>query len=262
MEEGPLRTLVAQRGDTYLYENAYVLPLGFMMDEDVAEKWDYAGGGDIGTQNQLANLLGSDRLLLTAVESESKAGESSFVAQDSAYYYATYSKTGVDNLQEQVSSGRTRGFTKVSHGYILDLGYCEAGEEVKVTNTANELVQLVVYRLDLMAFRTAYEALAAQTVEVTEVSDTRVKGNVDVTQAGRLIFSIADEDGWTLYVDGKKRDSETFGSAFISTYLTEGTHEFELRYKSPGFLTGAVISAAAVVLFAATMAVRRKRKKG
>ncbi len=28
MEEGPLRTLVAQRGDTYLYENAYVLPLG------------------------------------------------------------------------------------------------------------------------------------------------------------------------------------------------------------------------------------------
>lgn len=262
MEEGPLRTLVAQRGDTYLYENAYVLPLGFMMDEDVAEKWDYAGGGDIGTQNQLANLLGSDRLLLTAVESESKAGESSFVAQDSAYYYATYSKTGVDNLQEQVSSGRTRGFTKVSHGYILDLGYCEAGEEVKVTNTANELVQLVVYRLDLMALRMAYEALAAQTVEVTEVSDTRVKGNVDVTQAGRLIFSIADEDGWTLYVDGKKTDSETFGSAFISTYLTEGTHEFELRYKSPGFLTGAVISAAAVVLFAATMAVRRKRKKG
>ena len=243
MEEGPLRTLVAQSGD-------------------VAEKWDYAGGGDIGTQNQLANLLGSDRLLLTAVESESKAGESSFVAQDSAYYYATYSKTGVDNLQEQVSSGRTRGFTKVSHGYILDLGYCESGEEVKVTNTANELVQLVVYRLDLMALRTAYEALAAQTVEVTEVSDTRVKGNVDVTQAGRLIFSIADEDGWTLYVDGKKTDSETFGSAFISTYLTEGTHEFELRYKSPGFLTGAVISAAAVVLFAATMAVRRKRKKG
>ena len=63
-------------------------------------------------------------------------------------------------------------------------------------------------------------------------------------------------------VDGKKTDSETFGGAFISTYLTEGTHEFELRYKSPGFLTGAVISAAAVVLFAATMAVRRKRKKG
>ena len=46
----------------------------------------------------------------------------------------------------------------------------------------------MVYRLDLMALRTAYEALAAQAVEVTEVSDTRVKGNVDVTQAGRLIF--------------------------------------------------------------------------
>ena len=123
---------------------------------------------------RLANLLGSDRLLLTAVESNQRR-ESSFVAQDSAYYYATYSKTGVDNLQEQVSSGRTRGFTKVSHGYILDLGYCEAGEEVKVTNTANEMVQLVVYRLDLMALRTAYEALAAQAVEVTEVSDTRVR---------------------------------------------------------------------------------------
>ena len=69
------------------------------------------------------------------------------------------------------------------------MGYCEAGEEVKVTNTANELVQFVVYRLDLMALRTAYEALAAQAVEVTEVSDTRVKGNVDVTQAGRCMWT-------------------------------------------------------------------------
>ena len=59
MEANPIRTLVAESGNTYLYENKYVLPLGFMMDEGVIDAWDYSDLDEIEVQNRLAELLGA-----------------------------------------------------------------------------------------------------------------------------------------------------------------------------------------------------------
>lgn len=261
LEESPIRSLVEQSGDTYLYENAYVLPLGFMMSEETIAAWDYENFGDIGAQNALAELLGSDKAMLTPVASVSMPGESSFDVGETGYYYATYEKVDVDNLTEEVSDGRTRSFTKVSHGYTLDLGYCQAGTNVKVMNTSDETVQMTVYYLDMDALDTAYQKLASQVMELIAFSDTRVAGKIRVEQAGRLIFSIAKEEGWTLYVDGEKTESESFGGAFLSVHLEPGEHEIELRYETPGFWIGAGISVTAVALFGATMAVRRRRKR-
>ena len=58
-------------------------------------------------------------------------------------------------------------------------------------------------------------------------------------------------------VDGKKVDSEIFAEAFLSIPLTEGTHEIELRYTTPGLATGALISLAAVGLFILSIAIRK-----
>lgn len=260
MEEGPLRTLVAESGGTYLYENAYVLPLGFMMSEETIAAWNYDGLGDIGAQNLLAELLGSEETMLVPIEAVSGAGESSFEAEESGYYYATYDKTTVDNLTEETSGGRTRSFTKVSHGYTLDLGYCEAGESVKVTNTLDETVTLHVYYLNMEALDTAYQTLCDQTMELTSFSDTQIKGKIWVDEPGRLIFSIADEPGWTLYVDGKETQGESFGGAFLSVSMEHGFHEIELRYETPGFGTGAGISLGCIAIAGCSIAWQRRRK--
>ena len=41
LEANPIRTLVSNSGEAWLYENKYVLPLGFMMDEAAVKAWDY-----------------------------------------------------------------------------------------------------------------------------------------------------------------------------------------------------------------------------
>ena len=55
---------------------------------------------------------------------------------------------------------------------------------------------LTVYRLNEQAFLTAYEALAAQTMQLASFSGDEIRGTIRVEQAGRLIFSIANEAGW------------------------------------------------------------------
>ena len=79
-------------------------------------------------------------------------------------------------------------------------------------------------------------------MELTSFSDRKITGTIDVEKAGNLVFSIAREDGWTVYVDGKETEPETFAEAFISVPLTDGKHDIELIYTTPGLKTGAMIS--------------------
>lgn len=260
MEANPIRTLVAQSGETYLYENKYVLPLGFMMSEEAVTSWDYSESDDIAAQNELAYVLGAQADMLSVIPSTSEVGESTITVEQDGYIFATYEKTTVDSLTEEVSDGRTRSFSKVSHGYTLDLGYCTAGEEIKIKNKKEELVSITAYQLNLDVVDTAFEALNEQTMELSSFSDTRITGTVEVTKAGRMIFSIANDAGWSLYVDGEKVEPEIFGEAFISTHLQPGTHEIELRYQTPGFALGAGISGGCVAVFLLLMWIRRRGK--
>ena len=80
-------------------------------------------------------------------------------------------------------------------------------------------------------------------------------------EAGRLIFSIPNEEGWTLYVDGKETEILDFKDTFISVYLEEGHHDIELKYMTPGLMAGAIISAVCIGLFALTMLGRKALEK-
>lgn len=249
LEENPMRSFVAYLHDGFLFENEYCLPLGFMMDEEVIDAWNPQDAGKIEAQNQLAYLLGANEDMLTQIPSVSNEGETVIQVEEDSYLFATYDSTSISKLTEDTSDGRTREFSNVSHNYTLDLGYCTAGSTVWVRNTSNELLNLTVYKLNVSALDAAYQTLSAQTMEMTDFSDTRVEGTINVTKAGRLIFSIANDDGWSLYVDGEEVEPEAFGEAFISVYLDEGEHDIRLKYRTPGLGIGVFLTVLCIALF-------------
>ncbi len=262
-EGGALRSLVAESGDTYLYENRYVLPLGFMVREEVVENWNYDQSDEIFVQNELAGLLGAGEemlLRLSYSQTDAQEGSTTFEIQQDGYYYATYTNHNADKLTETTSDGRERSFTKCSHGYTLELGYCRAGTTVTVSNADGELIPMQLYLLNEESLETAFDTLRQQTFSLTDFSDTRVAGKIEVLDAGRLVFSIPKEEGWTLFVDGKETESEAFGGALLSVHLEEGEHEIELRYHTPGFAAGAAVSAVSFAVFLLCIVLRRRRK--
>lgn len=258
-ESSPLRSLIASSGNSYLYANAYSLPLGYVVPEDVISAWDYQNAGDIGAQNALAWLLGAQQELMAPVASESEAGVSYFTPEEDGFYYATYGGTSLSSLRLETDDGRTRSYEKASHGYTLDLGFCHAGRQVRVANDSGETIPLSVYRMNMQAFQAAYDALSRETMNLTSFSDDRVEGNITLEHAGRLVFSIANEEGWTLLVDGREEEPQAFGDAFLSVSLSPGFHEIELRYGTPGLFPGIAASIASLLLFAGAIFWRRKR---
>jgi uncharacterized membrane protein YfhO len=261
-EDGALRTLVAESGGQYLYENVYCLPLGYMVPETAAEALDESDVTRIDALNGLATSLGAPEKLLSAVGCAQDISEGSTeisIAMD-GIYYAAYESCSADTLKASSTSGWKRKYGKTTHRYLLELGECKAGDTITITNAKSEEISFRLYRMSTEALDTAYATLSANTLELTDFSDTCIAGTIDVSEEGRLVLSIPDLSGWTLYVDGNVTPVESFMGALASVTLPEGTHSIRLTYRTQGLPLGAAVSAACVALFLLTMFIRRTRR--
>ncbi|MBE5890935.1 MAG: hypothetical protein E7282_08205 [Lachnospiraceae bacterium] len=262
LAESPYRTLVKQSGNLYLYKNTYTASLGFVLDEEVIADWDntYVSTSErIMNLNELAELLGASEQYLTIVkhEEEQDAGSTTITIPEDGYYYAAYFNNSNDRLSMYSSSGYNRSFSKTSHRYLLDIGQCEAGETITITNSGGDTLQFNLFRLDESAAISACENLLQEQLEVTDYSDTSVEGTITTENGGRLVLSIPYVPGWTLKVDGEETEISAFCDAFISVQLESGTHQISLQYETPALKTGAIISALCILIFLLLLVGRR-----
>lgn len=247
-EESPLRKLVGEKGGIYLYENNYVLPLGFMVPSNLEERWNFRDATAVYAQNSLVRELGAKENLLEALMVEKSVNEESVTVPESGYIYITYTNNAANTIYADIGDKR-RTFTKCSHMYMLDIGWCEAGTKIRLTSPETLELGIQAYQINFESLNEAYQALREQEFFVDSFSDTKVTGHINVTKSGKLTFSIPCEKGWTLYVDGKETEKQTFLDSLIAVPLSEGMHEIELCYVTPGLKEGAVISGGALLLF-------------
>ncbi|MCI5493396.1 MAG: YfhO family protein [Lachnospiraceae bacterium] len=261
-EESPLRKLVGTSGNMNLYENKYSLPLGFMLDDEVERTWDYSWGTSIDVQNMLAKKLGATEDLFTPVDADVKHGETNIYVAHDSYLVGYYTQKSAKTITADYGY-KTRAFSKTDHVYLLDLGWCTAGTTIKITGDGTSLIQLQAYEMNLDSMDTAYQTLAAQTMELDEQTTTSIQGHIDVTKAGNLILSIPAEEGWTVFIDGKETETETekFGDAFFSIPLTTGSHTITMQYHTPGLTAGGAVSLGCIAVFLLITFVKRKRRK-
>ncbi len=260
-EESPLRILAAEDGQNYIYRNLYSMPLGFMMDVDFESRCLIQKGEPVANINRMAKTLGANADLLQPFGGrvDVKEDKTEITASKDCYLYATYTDTSVTNITA-ASQERTRKFTKCDHGYILDLGWCKAGEKIELTNTSNVSdFQVSVYGLNMEALQEAYEKLGEQTMVLDGFSDTVMEGHIQVKNAGNLVLSIPKEDGWRVFVDGKEIECKTFMDSLMKIPLIRGNHKITLRYTTPGLINGAAVSLCSLFFFIAICIWKRKR---
>ncbi len=265
--ENDLREIVASSNGYYLYENKYCLPLGFMMSEEAVKSWDNsstAAAEKIKQINGLAHALGANGNMLLHVNAAMsvEAGTTAITVPDDGIYYAHYDSCNADSLSISINGGAVTRYSKTTHRYLLELGQCQAGDEVLITNGKESYVAFQLYKLNPHMLDLAYHKLNKQIMVTQEYTDTYISGRIEVTEPGRLILSIPSESGWTLYVDGKETEIMDFKDTFISVYLENGFHKIELKYMTPGLTMGAVISGCCIGLFALTMGLRKRKVRG
>ena len=240
LEESPYRTLVGGSGKSFLYRNNFSLPLGFVMDEQAIADWNSSTAERMASLNSFTSALGAEGQMLypATYVTDTNAGDTTIDIAEDGYYYADYESCTSDTLTVNRSDGWTKQYSKTSHRYLIELGECKAGDEIHILNSNMESIEFEVY-----------DTLNAQTMQLTDMTDRKIEGKIQVQNAGRLILSVPADEGWTLYVDGKETEIEPLADALVGVHLEKGSHTIKLCYTTPGVKAGAGISLGAVVLF-------------
>ena len=148
---------------------------------------------------------------------------------------------------------------------IVSLGTSATGYlglKVTIDNDSNNLYVIkkdsYVYYIDMEVFSDAMKRLGQTQYRIDASStDSHLTGTVTTTTDRQLMFtSIPYDEGWNIYVDGKKVELYEANNALISFYVEgEGEHTIEMRYMPSVVALGLSISIISLVIFIALLIV-------
>lgn len=243
-----LRSFVAQEEDMLLYENKYTLPLGFMVEPDFEERWVLDTGNPADVQNSLTDSIETEHVMSMVMDAVTDGQRLTFRPETGGEYYAYVGNKKIERVTVTTWKG-TKTHNNVDRGYLLELGYCAAGEEVSlVAENTQEEMWADVYRFSESGLAAVYEKLSSSPWELTSWTDTTLKGTIACQERGIMMTTIPYDKGWTITVDGVEQPAQKMLDAFIGVRLTPGSHTIEMHYMPEGLKTGWMITLASAAL--------------
>ena len=284
-------TKMAENNSFTAYKNNYYLPLAYSVSENV-QKWVTKGSNPFEIQNDywtLASGCGDvyKRISAETYQTENIRDDDELLTENFTYYKDIKDQTGTIILKYEIPEAQnvylyancsgadkievygTNGLSKSQDPddpYVIDCGWFEAGEIMTVeleiaANKDSGYTDVYVVGLDMNNFEKGYNKLASSTMDITEFTDTHIKGTVKVGATELVYTSINYDEGWTITVDGEKTEPVKLGDALIGIDAAPGTHTIEMTYTPKGFVIGAIVSAVTFVAFVAALVILHIIKK-
>lgn len=275
VEETPYFDDIYSNGNVHLLENNAYLPLGFLVNDELANIDFTANTERFAFQNELMSVATglSDNVwsyMNDLVISTPASGPT--ISPDSSTGYCSY-----DNKNKTTNSHITYSYTADIEGFVcvyIDRserndfslwhngkylyvdGYSlpqmssvcavKPGDKVEVwlNCKAGEsgTTKVTAAILDEKLFRQHCDKLAESTLDITHFSNTKIEGTINCQQEGLLYTSIPQNGNWQAIVDGKPAETVTIGGAMVGVKLSEGEHTVRLAYRNTAFTLGLVIT--------------------
>jgi len=114
-----------------------------------------------------------------------------------------------------------------------------------------------VYYIDMDVFKDALERLSRTQLTINEdYTDDDLTGSVKTLKDDQLMYtSIPYDEGWNVYVDGKKVEILETSDAVMSFRIDKaGEHDIRLKYMPAEIMLGIIVTSVSAVLFIAILA--------
>jgi len=272
-DRGQYWEIIEKKDVSLLAENKYYLPLGFMVNNEVAA-YKSRPSNPFQSQNNLFNrATGLDGSLfaitdLSGSTPTAKDGNSGALTWDyemphDGLLYA-YFDNGKKSSKIDISVNGS-SFWEIyilNHvPYIATIGSFSKGDIISFTPENDPIMYMGCFNSRL--FDQGYALLADEVLNLTHFSETKVSGTVTALKDGILYTSIPGKN-WNVYVDGEKSELLLIDNAMAAVRLSKGMHEVEFRYLNKSFVAGVVISLVSLAIFItlAVLEARKRERKG
>lgn len=265
-----------------VYKNDYVLPLGFMVNNNLKDL-ELTELNPFDNQNNiLKTMTGIDKdIFLENNIIETKLNNVKLNEDNNKYNTYNKSLSGVESsLEYKVSvindgilyayissdynkkidilvNGESAIDTSDQNDYrynVLNLGSYEIGDtvDVKVVLLENQIKfnDVEFYSLDINSLKQHIDSVNSNNfLNIEENKGHYIKANIDVRENNQILYtSIPCDKGWTIKVDGKKVNNLEIFNSLIGLELEPGYHTIEFSYVPRGLYIGVIISILSVGL--------------
>ncbi len=135
--------------------------------------------------------------------------------------------------------------------YVFDTDKIDADYiDVKINfeESSNGVINFYAYTINDDAFKKFYNRISEGTLNVTKYSDTLIEGDINASSDKMVFSTIAYDDGWSVYVDGKKVKTKKIAKSYIGFDIKKGEHDIKFVYYPKGMKEGLIISIISLVI--------------
>ena len=274
-----------------LYESRYPLSVGYMLPFSI-RTWDMISTNPFvvlddyvraATDNRIGRIFREleapeieatdvsytnegDGILSAYAENTDEADlRMIYTAEEAGNHYVYVEAEQAETIDVIYKDGDSRSLRE-DCGAVVNIGQLEKGEEftleIRYEADAGGSIRAHVCTLDQAAWDEAYGMISRDMLEVTDFGDRFLEGRIHVSSEGMFTTSVLCEQGWTLRVDGVKREiTETVGGDFIAIPLSAGDHTIRLSFLPPGLGNGCLCAAIALLLLISLSLVGHPRRR-
>lgn len=148
---------------------------------------------------------------------------------------------------------------------ILELGNYKKGDKVSLEIILLEddlkITDYVFSTFNETEFKEKINLLNSNdSFKMEEFKTNYIKGKINVSDSNQILYtSIPVDNGWNIYIDGRKVEYDVIMDTFIGLTLDSGEHTIEFEYIPRGFTSGVCVSMLSIALLG--YAIYSERKK-
>ena len=263
--------LPAPYGTAHAYQNTYALPVGYGVEAD-ADNIEWTDDPFTNQRLWLQSLTGNSasNLYSPASVSQGAAATADNAADGTCVAYTVTAATDgplylwVTNAPAPIAIYVDGQLVQSSRNYEFDtnviyLGEFATGEQATITlrcDTGLDPQQCGIdaQTLNMDVATSALASLQDSPFDVQTMQNGRIQGTVELKAGQKLMLTIPAEDGWTATVDGKPAQIQSV-NGLICIDAGAGQHTVDLVYRTPSLKTGAMVSAAGIIIAGVWMGV-------
>ena len=151
------------------------------------------------------------------------------------------------------------------HNFTVNMGYSKEAKNqliIKFTQKGEYTFdEMEIICQPMTDYATKVAKLKEETLENVVIGTNKVNGTINLEETKFLCMSIPYSKGWTLYVDGEKRELLRANTAYMGVELEAGHHEIELRYFTPYLKMSIMCTIVGMMLFAGIVILDKRKRK-
>lgn len=256
-----------------VYKNNYTVGLMFGVNSNIVD-WKYKTGNPFEIQNDFIEKAGNEKVFsrITNVKKEKVYNENDGVIvkytvdnpDDMMYFY--YNSSNIDFILLD----DTLYYTTDSYNYINNLkiklyifNYEDYNEKYVINTETNNKEytfyvgynnyysdNYMIYKMDNDKYINFFNNINNNKVYITDFKENNIKGNINSINEQVIYTSIPYDEGWEVYIDGKKVNTFSLGDALLAFNISKGKHNIELKYNIPNIKVYVLLSVVSLIILA------------